>query len=66
MRERGEKIDLEVVVVLLLSSSEGVQPNFGVAQGREEVVPCSRNQMGTFLEHRKGWSFEVRGGYSPC
>lgn len=36
----------------MLSSSGGVESNFGVAQGTAEVVPCSQNQMGTFLEHR--------------
>lgn len=66
--KRGRETDLEVVVVLLPSSG-GVQPNLGVAQGREEAGPCSQNQMGTFLEHRRQqtreaererWSFKVK------
>lgn len=44
---RGRETDLEVVA---LPSFEGVQSNSGVAQGMEEVGPCSPNQMGTFLE----------------
>lgn len=37
--------------MVVLSSSGGVESNFGVAQGTAEVGPCSQNQMGTFLEH---------------
>ena len=52
--------------MLLPSSEEGVQPNFGVAQGRGEVGPCSRTQMGTFLEDNRRkeerWRFKVKGG----
>ena len=70
-RERERETDLEVPE-LLPSSSGAVQPSFGVAQGREEVEPCSRNQMGTFLEHNrqtyrlKRWRFKVIGGYGLC
>lgn len=39
-------------MVVVLSSSERVQPSFVVAQGTGEEGPCSQNQMGTFLEHR--------------
>lgn len=64
------EIDLEVVVVVLLSSSGGVQPNLGVAQDREEVGPCNQTQTGTFLEHKrpteKVGGFKVKGGYSLC
>lgn len=35
---------------MLLSSSGGVQSNSGVAQGMEEVEPCSQSQMGTYLQ----------------
>lgn len=38
---------------MLLSSFGAVQSNFEVAQGTGEVGPCSQNQMGTFLEHRR-------------
>lgn len=70
-RERERETDLEVPE-LLPSSSGAVQPSFGVAQGREEVEPCSRNQMGTFLEHNRQtdrlnrWRFKVKGGYRLC
>lgn len=48
---RGEReTDLGVEGVPWLPSSAGVQPSFGVAQGREEAGPCSHNQLGTFLE----------------
>lgn len=70
-REREREIDLEVVAVVLLSSSGVVQPNFGVAQDREEVGPCNQTQTGTFLEHKrptekKRWSFKVKGGCNLC
>lgn len=42
-----------VVVLVLLSSSGGLQPNLGVAQDREEVGPCNQTQTGTFLEHKR-------------
>lgn len=55
----------------MLSSSGGVQSNFGVAQGKGEVGPCSPYQMGTFLEHkrmhrrgRERFSLQVSGGYT--
>lgn len=51
-KRRVRETDLEVVVVVVLSSSERVQPSFVVAQGTGEEGPCSQNQMGTFLEHR--------------
>lgn len=48
------EIDLEVVVVVeLLPSSGGVQPNFGVAQDREEVGPCNQTRTGRFLEDKR-------------
>lgn len=37
-------------MVVVLSSSGGVGSNSVEARGTVEVVPCSQNQMGTFLE----------------
>lgn len=39
--------------MVVLSSSEEVWPNFGVAQDMEEEGPCNQTQTGTFLEHKK-------------
>lgn len=38
------------MVVLLLPSLEEVQPSSEGVQGREEVGPCSQNQLDTFLQ----------------
>lgn len=64
-REGVTDIDLEVVVELLPSSGE-VQPNFGVAQDREEAGPCNQTQSGKFLEDKRaikmGFYLKVKGG----
>lgn len=52
-RERESERDTDLEVVPLLSSSGVVQPNFEVAQDREEAGPCSQTQTGTFLGHKR-------------
>lgn len=39
--------------MVLLPSSGGAESSSGGAQGTAAAGPCSRNQMGTFLEHGK-------------